>query len=184
MTADQLKGITTGTNSGAQLAVTRGLPYVRYGHIVLSGQIPGQSISGNMAIGSDEYTVSRDSDNDRWVVNYKVTTAEGADKVITLHGSMADYAALQNVTARMNAFKGKVLEYTELDGVIDLYDGIRTGLTGFNQGTLTGFNGSSTSDGFAIFYLTINVANSVQLEQVMRKLHQVSGVMKVTRSAG
>ena len=49
---------------------------------------------------------------------------------------------------------------------------------------LTGFNGSSTSDGFAIFYLTINVANSVQLEQVMRKLHQVSGVMKVTRSAG
>ena len=49
---------------------------------------------------------------------------------------------------------------------------------------LSGFNGSATSDGFAIFYLTINVANSTQLEQVMRKLNQISGVMKVTRSAG
>ena len=45
-------------------------------------------------------------------------------------------------------------------------------------------NVHSTSDGFAIFYVTINVTDAKQLEQVMRKLHQISSVMKVNRPAG
>ena len=45
-------------------------------------------------------------------------------------------------------------------------------------------NVHSTADGFAIFYVTINVTDAKQLEQVMRKLHQISSVMKVNRPAG
>ena len=45
-------------------------------------------------------------------------------------------------------------------------------------------NVHTTSDGFAIFHLTISVADSRQLEQVMRKIHQISNVMKVNRPAG
>ncbi len=42
----------------------------------------------------------------------------------------------------------------------------------------------STADGFAIFNVTIEVSDARQLEQVMRKIHQISSVMKVNRPAG
>ena len=45
-------------------------------------------------------------------------------------------------------------------------------------------NVHSTADGFAIFYLVINVTDAKQLGQVMRKIHQISSVMKVNRPAG
>ena len=50
--------------------------------------------------------------------------------------------------------------------------------------SVTGLNSHATADGFAIFHITISVTDSVQLEQVMRKIHQISGVMKVNRPAG
>ena len=49
---------------------------------------------------------------------------------------------------------------------------------------VSSLNVHSTADGFAIFYITINVTDAKQLEQVMRKLHQISSVMKVNRPAG
>ena len=49
---------------------------------------------------------------------------------------------------------------------------------------VSSLNVHSTADGFAIFYITINVSDAKQLEQVMRKLHQISSVMKVNRPAG
>ena len=49
---------------------------------------------------------------------------------------------------------------------------------------VSSLNVHSTADGFAIFYITINVSDARQLEQVMRKLHQISSVMKVNRPAG
>ena len=50
--------------------------------------------------------------------------------------------------------------------------------------SVSNLNVHATADGFAIFHLTISVADSKQLEQVMRKIQQISGVMKVNRSAG
>ena len=49
---------------------------------------------------------------------------------------------------------------------------------------VSSMNVHSTADGFAIFYITINVTDAKQLDQVMRKLHQISSVMKVNRPAG
>ena len=49
---------------------------------------------------------------------------------------------------------------------------------------VSSMNVHSTTDGFAIFYITISVTDAAQLEQVMRKLHQISSVMKVNRPAG
>ena len=49
---------------------------------------------------------------------------------------------------------------------------------------VTGFNSHATADGFAIFHINISVVDAKQLEQVMRKIHQISGVMKVNRPAG
>lgn len=138
--ASELKGITTGTTTGKQVAVTRGMPTVRYAHIVLDSVIPGESVSGSMALGSDSYSIRRDDSANRWVISYKVTDTDGASKTLTMHGSMDDYAALTNVTGRMNAFIGKLIEYTETDGIVDLKDGVKAGLTGFNQGTLTGYS--------------------------------------------
>ncbi len=143
MKASELKGVTTGTATGAQLGVTRGMPFVRYAHIVLDSMIPGQSVSGNMALGTNSFTISRDNDNGRWVVKYTVTGTDGAEKTLTLHASEADYATLQSVSTRMNALNGKLLEYSETDGIVDLKDGIKAGLTGFNQGTLTGYSGGT-----------------------------------------
>ncbi|MCI8301979.1 MAG: hypothetical protein HFF68_04370, partial [Oscillospiraceae bacterium] len=48
----------------------------------------------------------------------------------------------------------------------------------------TSLNSHCTADGFAIFHLVISVTDSKQLEQVMRKLHNISSVMKVNRPAG
>ena len=53
-----------------------------------------------------------------------------------------------------------------------------------NGNMLAGMNATATADGFAIFQITISVKDSQQLDQVMRKIHQISGVMKVNRPAG
>ena len=45
-------------------------------------------------------------------------------------------------------------------------------------------NAKATSDGFAIVHLDLKVSDAEQLGSVMRKLHQISGVMKVERPAG
>ncbi len=44
-------------------------------------------------------------------------------------------------------------------------------------------NVRTTSDGFAIFYVTINVADKAQLDAVLTKLHNITDVIKVTRTA-
>ncbi len=49
---------------------------------------------------------------------------------------------------------------------------------------ISNLNVHTTADGFAIFHLTISVSDSKQLDQVMRKIHQISSVMKVNRPAG
>ena len=49
---------------------------------------------------------------------------------------------------------------------------------------ISNLNVHTTADGFAIFHLTISVTDSKQLDQVMRKIHQISSVMKVNRPAG
>ena len=49
---------------------------------------------------------------------------------------------------------------------------------------ISNLNVHTTADGFAIFHLTLSVADSRQLDQVMRKIHQISSVMKVNRPAG
>ena len=49
---------------------------------------------------------------------------------------------------------------------------------------VSSMNVHSTADGFAIFYITISVTDAKQLGQVMRKIHQISSVMKVNRPAG
>ena len=50
--------------------------------------------------------------------------------------------------------------------------------------SVTSLNSHCTADGFAIFHLTLSVTDSKQLDQVMRKIHQISSVMKVNRPAG
>ena len=50
--------------------------------------------------------------------------------------------------------------------------------------SVTSLNSHTTTDGFAIFHLTLSVTDSKQLDQVMRKIHQISSVMKVNRPAG
>ncbi len=50
--------------------------------------------------------------------------------------------------------------------------------------SLTNLNSQSTADGFAIFRVTMDIVNANQLGQVIRKLEQISGVMKVNRPAG
>ena len=52
------------------------------------------------------------------------------------------------------------------------------------QVSVTGMNATATADGFALFNITISVKDAQHLEQVMRKIHQISGVMKVNRPAG
>lgn len=49
---------------------------------------------------------------------------------------------------------------------------------------ISNLNVHTTADGFAIFHLTLSVTDSKQLDQVMRKIHQISSVMKVNRPAG
>ncbi|MDE6880671.1 MAG: ACT domain-containing protein [Oscillospiraceae bacterium] len=50
--------------------------------------------------------------------------------------------------------------------------------------SVTSLNSHATADGFAIFHIVISVSDARQLEQVMRKIHQISSVMKVNRPAG
>ena len=52
------------------------------------------------------------------------------------------------------------------------------------QTRVAGLNAKTTADGFALIHLEIFVADSEQLSAVMRRLHQISGVMKVDRPAG
>ena len=60
---------------------------------------------------------------------------------------------------------------------------ISTALSVSQVGVAT-MNVRTTSDGFAIFYLVINVSDRKQLDAVMNKLHNISGVIKLTRTAG
>ena len=41
-----------------------------------------------------------------------------------------------------------------------------------------------TADGFALFHMVIAVSDAKQLQQIIRKLHNISSVMKVNRPAG
>ena len=45
-------------------------------------------------------------------------------------------------------------------------------------------NMRATADGFAIITVTFSITDATQLEQLMRKLHQISNVMDVRRPAG
>ena len=47
-----------------------------------------------------------------------------------------------------------------------------------------GLNTRSTEDGFAIIRVEVRIQNSTQLNALMNKLHQISGVLKVTRPVG
>ena len=49
---------------------------------------------------------------------------------------------------------------------------------------MLGINTRSTEDGFAICRLEIRIRDGVQLQAIMNKLNQISGVLKVTRPAG
>ena len=49
---------------------------------------------------------------------------------------------------------------------------------------VSSLNARSTSDGFALISLAVDVSDSQQLQAVMRRLEQISGVMRVTRPAG
>ena len=53
-----------------------------------------------------------------------------------------------------------------------------------NKISISSMSVHATSDGFAIFHLTIHVTDARQLDQIMRKLNQISAVMKVNRPAG
>ena len=49
---------------------------------------------------------------------------------------------------------------------------------------VSSMNARSTPDGFALLSLDIDVPNNEQLRTVMRRIEQISGVMRVTRPAG
>ena len=49
---------------------------------------------------------------------------------------------------------------------------------------VSSLNARSTPDGFALITLDTDVADSQQLQTVMRRIEQISGVMRVTRPAG
>ena len=49
---------------------------------------------------------------------------------------------------------------------------------------VSSLNARSTADGFALISLAVDVSDSPQLQAVMRRLEQISGVMRVTRPAG
>ena len=60
---------------------------------------------------------------------------------------------------------------------------ISTALSQTNSFVL-GINSRSTEDEFAIFRIEVRMRDSKQLTMLMNKLHQISGVLKVTRPAG
>ena len=49
---------------------------------------------------------------------------------------------------------------------------------------VSSMNARSTPDGFALITLDTDVSDSRQLQMVMRRIEQISGVMRVTRPAG
>jgi len=49
---------------------------------------------------------------------------------------------------------------------------------------VSSLNVQSTTDGFAIFYLSVQVSGRSQLDNVMNKLYNTQGVIKVSRTAG
>ena len=77
--------------------------------------------------------------------------------------------------------RGGTLEY---NGRLQLrVERIRPAQPG-DEVNVSALNVHATADGFAIFSLTISVSDSEQLDQVMRKIHNISSVMKVNRPAG
>ena len=50
--------------------------------------------------------------------------------------------------------------------------------------SVSNMSSRSTADGFAIIFVTFSVSDAKQLDQLMRKLNQISSVMKVNRPAG
>ena len=60
---------------------------------------------------------------------------------------------------------------------------ISTALSTTNTFVL-GIQSRSTEDEFAIFRIEVRMRDSKQLNLLMNKLHQISGVLKVTRPAG
>ena len=52
------------------------------------------------------------------------------------------------------------------------------------KASVTGLNIHTTADGFALFHMVIAVSDAKQLQQIIRKLHNISSVMKVNRPAG
>ena len=53
-----------------------------------------------------------------------------------------------------------------------------------SQTRVASINATTTADGFAVIHLNIYVSDAEHLGAVMRRLHQISGVMKVDRPAG
>ena len=49
---------------------------------------------------------------------------------------------------------------------------------------IRGLTVKTTADGFALISATVQVADKAQLDQVMTRLHQISGIIKVSRPAG
>ena len=66
-----------------------------------------------------------------------------------------------------------------LDLVLDVSAALST-----SQTRVASLNATTTSDGFAVIHLNIFISDANHLAAVMRKLHQISGVMKVDRPAG
>ncbi len=60
---------------------------------------------------------------------------------------------------------------------------ISTALSSTNT-FVSGLNSRSTEDGFAVIRLEIRVRDGAQMKAIMNKLHQISGVLQVTRPAG
>jgi len=63
--------------------------------------------------------------------------------------------------------------------LMDISAALSTGKAG-----VAGLNVQTTSDGFAIFYLTIQVTDKAHLDTIMTKLRNISSVIKITRTAG
>ena len=53
-----------------------------------------------------------------------------------------------------------------------------------SQTRVASINATTTADGFAVIHLSIFISDAQHLAAVMRRLHQISGVMKVDRPAG
>ena len=49
---------------------------------------------------------------------------------------------------------------------------------------VSNLNARATADGFAQIHVTFTISDAKQLEHLMRKLNQISSVIKVSRPAG